>query len=1262
MMLQQITVGVALLHALVDPVADSQEGERPTAPNIVIVFADDLGYGDLSCYGGDLVETPRLDALAREGLRATDFSVTQPVCSASRAALLSGRYPHRIGITGALGPRSPRGMPEEVLTLAELCRGQGYATALFGKWHLGDHEPFLPTHHGFDEWWGIPYSNDMWPRHPESPQHYPPLPLREGDATGERLVEENPNQGRFTTEIAARGAEFIRRSVAADRPFLLYMPHPMPHVPLAASPEGDGRTGRGLYADVIAEIDSTTGTILDTLEQSGVADDTIVIFTSDNGPWISYGDHAGSAGPLREAKGTTFEGGVRVPWIARWPGRFPEGVVLEGPFNAIDMLPTIAEAIGTEAPPEVEGRSVLASLLEPATHPIARGPIFYWYHAPGGGQQIEAVREGRWKLHLPHGYRSMDGRSPGADGRPGKYDYGRRIGRELFDLEADLAERIDVSAEHPEVVERLTRLAAIETGKDAVADGVVWLGPHWQPNRLQDWRRRGDTIECVNTTGAVRTAHRLDLEIEPSLASATGTIATIEVSIEPRPDADGGEATLGNLAFAGLLIGAGSEGNDPRRTALVQQSPGPDGGLIVALDGSRGLHALDFSQPRGGGFRWTLPNDASLESLPQLAPAAAGGFAPLPWNSGETLRLRVEIRRDSDRQYSLHASARTAADDDPFAVLVVEGLEASSIDGGVALVSHRSPHGFAFRDFEAYGSAVAEHPERCDQPILATLYTLDRSDRTETSSWIGADLRVTAQFQPVPASSVVSCRLELAGPDGTFREVARARVDPDSFTATFAARGVIFSPNEPRRFRVVGEMVGSDGVLLPFEREGLLRPEPGPDRASRLALLTCIKHWTGGDTWNDRSVWYPHEDLVAKLESSDPDLLCFAGDQLYEGDLTPAERDPLDYHTKWQRFLRTFGDLLRDRPCVLVTDDHDVYHGNLWGAGGIEAKARDGLTAQDAGGYRMPIAWVNMVHRTQTSHLPATAIEGPIGDGVEPYTTRLVWGPFDLAILADRMWKDSASVKVPGGGVRNGFFTAEGFDPRESGVEDAALLGEAQEAFLAAWAADRRTDAPRRLVLSQSPFVGVHTLPEGKTDAVVPSLAVLDLERGDWPTDDVPAADTDTHGWPKPARDRAVGLLAQGDALHLAGDQHLASLVQYGLEGYRDGPWVLTAPAIANTWPRRWMPRDPGANPVAGMPRGGGDFEDAFGNRLTVWRVANPRQRGVEPARLHDLAPGFALVEFDPVAGSTTVSAESRIAGDPPYFEVTLPELTPLVP
>ncbi|MEZ6018185.1 MAG: sulfatase [Planctomycetota bacterium] len=421
-------------------------------PNVVIVFVDDLGYGDLGCYGSALCETPRLDALAREGVRFTDFYVAQPVCSASRTALLTGCYPNRLGIHGALGPSNTHGIADGETTLAEVLRGEGYRTAIFGKWHLGHHAPFLPTRHGFDEYYGIPYSNDMWPYHPENPEAWTDLPTIEG----EEIVGYNTDQSRFTTDFTRRAVDFIRRSAASGERFFCYLAHPMPHVPLFVSEERAGASGRGLYADVIAEIDWSVGRVLDALSESGVADDTLVIFASDNGPWLSYGDHAGSAGPLREGKGTTFEGGVRVPFIARWPNRIPAGAVQGEPCMTIDVLPTIAGLVGAPLPGlPIDGRDAWPLF---ACEPQATSPheAYYFYY---GRSVFEGLRAGRWKLHVPHGYRTMTGREPGRGGIPGKYDYSVKTGLELYDLEADTGESEDVASEHPEVLERLLRLA-----------------------------------------------------------------------------------------------------------------------------------------------------------------------------------------------------------------------------------------------------------------------------------------------------------------------------------------------------------------------------------------------------------------------------------------------------------------------------------------------------------------------------------------------------------------------------------------------------------------------------------------------------------------------------------------------------------------------------------------------------------------------------------------------------------------------------------
>ena len=416
-------------------------------PNVVLIFADDLGYGDVGCYGAKGYETPNIDRLAKEGVRFTDFYVAQAVCSASRAALLTGRYPNRVGIVGALGPGAKNGIRADELTLAEVFKSRGYATAIYGKWHLGDRDPYLPTDHGFDEYFGLPYSNDMWPDHPTN-KNFPPLPLMEG----KKVVQTQPDQRQLTTSYTQRAVSFIDRH--KSEPFFLYVPHSMPHVPLFVSEQFAGRTERGLFGDVIAEIDWSVGQVLEALKRNGLEDNTLVIFSSDNGPWLSYGDHAGSAGPLREGKGTTFEGGVRVPAVFRWPAKIAAGTTCGEPAMTIDLLPTVATLIGAEIPAGhvLDGRDI-GPLLRGESG--ARSPhealYFYW------DRQLQAVRSGKWKLHFPHGYRTMTNKR-GAGGMPGDYRPAR-IELALYDLQADPGETTNVAAQHPEVVERLTRLA-----------------------------------------------------------------------------------------------------------------------------------------------------------------------------------------------------------------------------------------------------------------------------------------------------------------------------------------------------------------------------------------------------------------------------------------------------------------------------------------------------------------------------------------------------------------------------------------------------------------------------------------------------------------------------------------------------------------------------------------------------------------------------------------------------------------------------------
>ncbi len=430
-------------------------------PNIVIVFVDDMGYGDLPSQGASGWEMPNLARLEQEGTRFTHFSVAQPVCSASRCALLTGCWPNRLGIHGALGPWSEVGLHEDETTLAELAKAKGYVTAAIGKWHLGYQPEFLPTRHGFDAFFGIPYSNDMWPGHPERPKEWPPLPLIEGEATIER-IDEISEQDSLTRRFTERAVAFVEQN--GETPFLLYLAHPQPHVPLACDPSWKGTSEHGLYGDVMQEIDWSVGEVLNALDRVGAADDTIVIFSSDNGPWLSYGDHAGGTAGLREGKGTTFEGGLRVPCVIRWPGKVPAGHVEAAPWGSIDVVPTLAAAMRSPLPRLVDGRDATGLMTGKAAH--GREVSLYYYRT----NELQAIRSGRWKLHLPHGYRSLEGREGGTGGTPGQYTYGVQQELALYDLVSDPAETHDVKAEHPEVLAHL--LAIAESARDDLGDSL----------------------------------------------------------------------------------------------------------------------------------------------------------------------------------------------------------------------------------------------------------------------------------------------------------------------------------------------------------------------------------------------------------------------------------------------------------------------------------------------------------------------------------------------------------------------------------------------------------------------------------------------------------------------------------------------------------------------------------------------------------------------------------------------------------------------
>lgn len=412
------------LGSLACAVAPAAPAKRP--PNVVMIYADDLGYGDLGCYGGKL-QTPNLDRMAAEGVRFTNFLSANPVCSPSRAALLTGRYPTRVGMPRVLFPYDKTGLPEDETTIAQMLKPLGYKTMCVGKWHLGHLPQFLPTRRGFDEYFGIPYSNDM----------NPPVVLH---ATADRVetVEERATLATLTPRYTERAVRFIEQS--KDTPFFLYMPHTYPHIPLDASPKFRGKSSHGIYGDVLEELDWSVGEILAALKRNGLDRNTLVMFSSDNGPWF-----LGSPGRLRGRKGTTYEGGVREPFIARMPGRIPSGRVCHGVASTMDVLPSIASLCGAPLPKRAVDGMDIWPLLSSQKPELSREALLYFDNL-----YLQCVRLGNYKLHIAR-YNSQVYSPAPAGGRVNL----PLPAPELYDLANDPDESYDLAAERPEIVKDL---------------------------------------------------------------------------------------------------------------------------------------------------------------------------------------------------------------------------------------------------------------------------------------------------------------------------------------------------------------------------------------------------------------------------------------------------------------------------------------------------------------------------------------------------------------------------------------------------------------------------------------------------------------------------------------------------------------------------------------------------------------------------------------------------------------------------------------
>lgn len=700
---------------------------------------------------------------------------------------------------------------------------------------------------------------------------------------------------------------------------------------------------------------------------------------------------------------------------------------------------------------------------------------------------------------------------------------------------------------------------------------MQWVGPDYWGNRLQDWEIRDGRAIC-NVNGKNRALHALPCQLSEQKAGFE-TVVSAEMlrPITPERLTDG---------YLGFRIGAKGNFEDYRSAAVF-----------------------------GKGM------DAGFDTNGKLFIGDSQGEVVV--DTRQTVSLKLQAK-PVGKTYTLTLTASDESESE-LATLTKEGVPPVSLQGNIALVSSFEPPedgnthpAAAFANWKISGEKVSYAKEHTFGPVCFAQYTLHNGT-----------LKLTAQLAPVEQIEDHRISLQIEE-DGQWKSLQERSLDYMGRTAQFRVEN--WPHREATSYRVVLELPLKDGNKA-FTYEGSIAEEPLNADEVKVAVFSC-----------NADHGFPDGEVAPNVNKHQPDLAVFLGDQYYEGSggfgiqTSSVEKAALDFLHKWYMFGWSYREIFRNIPSAFIPDDHDVYHGNVWGEAGKLAPTDEGwgYVAQDQGGYKMPVTWVNMVQRTQTGHLPDPYDPTPVKRGINVYYTNWNYGGISFAILEDRKFKSAPKNVLPEEAqVTNGFIQNRDFDIKEYYDIEAELLGDRQMKFLNAWNRDWDQGVEMKAVLSQTNFCTVATLPEGSIiDSIVPSLPTP--EKGEYVEGDAPTSDMDSNGWPQKGRDEALKAIRKCFALHIAGDQHLASTVQYGVEEFGDAGFAFAGPALNNLWPRRWWPPVPADHqPLFGKEKNTGNFHDGFGNKMTVHAVANPHKSYREPARIYDRGTGYGIVTFN---------------------------------